>query len=80
MISLELTIEWMFGEINMITLNKISYFLKVFTISSAIMMVLEPTATLIITTFIGLILVGVLDLIDALRESIEWYEEKNNEN
>ncbi|KKM02131.1 hypothetical protein LCGC14_1787500 [marine sediment metagenome] len=70
----------MFGEINMITLNKISYFLKVFTISSAIMMVLEPTATLIITTFIGLILVGVLDLIDALRESIEWYEEKNNEN
>jgi len=64
----------------MITLNKISYFLKVFTISSAIMMVLEPTATLIITTFIGLILVGVLDLIDALRESIEWYEEKNNEN
>ena len=70
----------MFGEIKMITLSKISYFLKVFTISSAIMMVLEPTATLIITTFIGLILVGVLDLIDALRESIEWYEEKNNEN
>lgn len=64
----------------MITFDKISYFLKVFTISSAIMMALEPTVILIITTFVGLILVGVLDLIDALRKSIEWHEEKHNEN
>jgi len=70
----------MFGEINMFTLNKISYFLKVFIISATIMMILEPTATLIITTLSGLVLIGVLDLIDTFRESIKWYEEKNNEN
>ena len=70
----------MFGEIKVITFDNILNFLKVFVISSAIMMVLEPTATLIITTFVGLLLVGVLDLIDSFCESIKWYKEKNNEN
>ncbi len=67
----------MFGEINMHNLTKISYFFKVFVISSAIMMVLEPTVTLIITTFGGLVLVVVLDVIDSLCEAIKWYEETN---
>lgn len=58
----------MFGETNMITFDNILNFLKVFVISSAIMMVLEPTATLIITTFVGLVLIGVFDLINDLRK------------